>query len=92
MHAISVGNLDSHSDLANPIDAETEREQTTRFDGQGRAILQTLWLSPRGTVDVSEPPIAGLDGIALTEGITTQYLYDDDLTDGVGLDLSLIHI
>lgn len=34
-------------------------------------------------------PIAGLDGIPHTDGLTTRYFYDEDLTDGVGFDGAL---
>ena len=74
--------------LDNPIDAKTLRETTTRYDGRRRPIASTTWLVARGVVDQTTPPIAGLDGIAAAEGITSQYLYDDDLTDDVGLDSS----
>ena len=35
---------------------------------------------------VAAPPIAGLGGIAGTQGLTTQTLYDANLTDNVGLE------
>ena len=72
--------------MANPINAKTLSESTTRFDGRGRTIATTTWLVPLGAVDPENPPIAGLSGVAATDGLTTQYLYDDNLTDGVGLD------
>lgn len=37
-------------------------------------------------VSASAVRIAGLDNITSADGLTTQYLYDDDLTDGSGLD------
>jgi len=45
--------------------------------------LEPLWL-----VDVATPPIAGLGGIAGTQGLTTQTLYDADLMYGAGLEAS----
>ena len=38
------------------------------------------------SVDSANPPIAGINGVASSDGLTTQYLYDDNLFDGVGLD------
>ncbi|WP_230777177.1 RHS repeat domain-containing protein, partial [Roseiconus lacunae] len=74
------------SALDNPVDAKTYREVTTKYDGRGRAVAQTTWLSARGTVDVEDPPIAGLASVSASDGLTQQYLYDEDLTDNVGLD------
>ncbi len=87
---IHQASLETYSDhvaaLDNPVDAKTLREVTTRYDGRGRPVARTTWLVARGVVDATNPPIAGLDGVAATDGITQQYLYDEDLTDGVGLD------
>jgi YD repeat-containing protein len=38
------------------------------------------------SVSTDETPIAGLDGVPASNGLTTSYLYDDDLTDGLGID------
>lgn len=78
----------SSSNYANPVDSKTFSESTTRLDARGRPIYQTAWLSARGQIDPSNPPIAGIDGVALADGLTTQYLYDSNLTDGQGLDSS----
>ncbi|MFN9880545.1 MAG: hypothetical protein ACK557_18900, partial [Planctomycetota bacterium] len=40
----------------------------------------------RGSIDPENPPIAGLDGIAVTAGMTSQTFYDSNLKDGLGLD------
>ena len=77
-----------------PINADTVQETTTRFDGRGRPTHTTRWLVPLGNVvDHARAnlgngviPIAGLDGIPATDGLTTTYTYDDNLTDGTGLD------
>ena len=37
-------------------------------------------------MDVGNPPIAGFNSVPGTDGLTTQTVYDVDLTDGVGLD------
>lgn len=85
------------SNYSNPVDADTLQETTTRFDGLNRPTHTTRWLVPLGTVDESarvslgDPtgvPIAGLDGIPATDGLTTSYVYDEDLTDGQGIDLT----
>jgi YD repeat-containing protein len=86
-HTIQVSDVTTHVGLfANPTDAKTLSESTTKFDSAGRPIYQTSWLTPRGLVDPANPPIAGLNGVPITDGLTTQYLYDNNLTDGVGLD------
>jgi len=85
------------SNYSDPVDADTLQETTTRFDGLGRPTHSTSWLVPLGTVDDSarvtlgDPtgvPIAGLDTIPATDGLTTTFEYDEDLTDGIGLDLT----
>ena len=116
-HTATVSSIPVDGNYHNPIDADTLQEVTTRFDGRGRPTHKTVWLKPLGTVDddarlslgdATGIPIAGLDGIPATDGLTTTYEYDEDLTDGVGLDadyatelteliarlgyLSLIHI
>ena len=87
IHSITVADYSDHiASLDDPVDDKTLRETTMRYDGRRRTIASTTWLVPRGVVDQNNPPIAGLDGVAAADGLTTQYLYDDDITDGVGLD------
>ena len=82
------------NDWHDPVDAETVRETTTRFDGFGRPTHTTRWLVPLGqVVDHARTnlgngviPIAGFDGVPATDGLTTTYQYDEDLTDGAGID------
>jgi len=74
--------------LDDPVNAKTLREVTTKYDGRGRPVARTTWLVARGMVDAADPPIAGLGGVSTSDGLTEQFLYDDDLTDGVGLDSS----
>jgi RHS repeat-associated protein len=89
VHTSTLADINDHlANYSNPIDAKTLSEQTTRYDARGRSIATTSWLTPRGIVDVTAPPIAGLDGVSSADGFTTRYLYDEDLTDGVGLDSS----
>ncbi|WP_218933574.1 RHS repeat-associated core domain-containing protein [Rubripirellula lacrimiformis] len=89
IHQVSTEDYTSHvASLDNPVDAKTLREMTTKYDGRGRPIARTTWLVARGTVDATDPPIAGLGGVSAADGLTEQFLYDDDLTDDVGLDSS----
>ncbi|MFT3771415.1 MAG: RHS repeat-associated core domain-containing protein [Minicystis sp.] len=68
--------------------AATLREVTTRYDGLGRPVARTVWMVELGDVDENAPPIAGDPGYPASAGLTTSWTYDDDLTDGVGLDAS----
>jgi len=86
VHTAGIADVDTHSSLLNPVDAKTLQETTTKYDALGRSTASTVWLQPLGLVDVAAPPIAGLGGIAGTDGLTTQTLYDADLTDNVGLE------
>lgn len=86
VHTAGVSDVASHNSLLNPDDAKTLQETTTLYDALGRSIASTVWLQPLGLVDVANPPIAGFGGVAGTQGLTTQTLYDVDLTDNVGLE------
>ncbi len=87
VHIASVEDYTTHvSALDNPVDAKTLREATMLYDGRGRPQARTVWLTARGVVDSSSPPIAGFGSVPTADGATEQYLFDDDLTDGVGLD------
>jgi len=86
VHIANVANVDAHvANMTNPIAATTLAESTTRYDLLGRTVATTQWLVARGSIDPSSPPIAGLDGVSAADGLTTQYLYDNNLVDGVGL-------
>jgi len=71
-----------------PLDADTYSEITTRYDVLNRPIAQTRWLAALGQVNENNPPIAGLDGVPAANGMTTRWTYDDNLTDGLGLDVT----
>ena len=79
-----------------PIDANTLQETTTRYDGRGRPTFTTRWLVAQGNIidharaSLSNGviPIAGQNSIPATDGLTTSYTYDEDLTDGLGLDVT----
>lgn len=61
-------------------------EVTTRFDARHRPVARTVWLVDLREVDPNDVPIAGDDGIDESDGLTTLWEYDDDLTDGAGID------
>jgi RHS repeat-associated protein len=61
-------------------------ETTTCYDARNRPTYQTVWLTTPPAVNPQNPPIAGLGGVATTSGLTTSFVYDENLTDGVGLD------
>ena len=86
-HVVQVANVASHANHADPDNAQTLAEVTTKFDERGRPVARTVWVEPRGAVDEHNPPIPGDNGIAAAAGFTTRYAYDENLTDGVGLDL-----
>jgi YD repeat-containing protein len=85
-HSAVVEDVTSHTSLNDPVDAKTLQEVTTRYDARGRTVARTVWLVPRGAVDPNNVPIAGLDSVSADAGLTTQMVYDENLTDGVGLD------
>jgi RHS repeat-associated protein len=88
-HQVTISDVTSHSSNYNsPIDAKTLSESTTKYDPRNRATHRTTWLSVRGLVDTANPPIAGLNSVAIADGLTTLTFYDDNLTDGTGLDNS----
>ncbi len=87
VHSVTVSSVDSHTaNMLDPVNGSTLTESTTKYDSLGRTVATTSWLSARGQIDPLAPPIAGLGGVAQSEGLTTQHLYDDNLADGVGLD------
>jgi len=85
-HTALVSDYSTHSNKHNPTDTKTLTESTTKFDILGRPISSTKWLVVRGIVDENDPPIAGLAGIPIADGITIQAIYDNNLKDNVGLD------
>jgi RHS repeat-associated protein len=88
-HSVIVEDFDSHtSNTNNPVDGKTHREVTTKYDALGRPIAKTVWLTAQGLIDPTLPPIAGLDSVSAAAGLTSQTIYDDNLSDNVGLDNS----
>lgn len=85
-HVALLSDVASHPNSSNPDDAKTLSEITARYDERDRPVARTIWLSPRGAVAAHDPPIAGDNGIPATDGLTTRWKYDDDATDGSGLD------
>ncbi len=89
VHQITVSDVTSHSsNYNNPDNSKTLTESTIKYDPRGRATHRTTWLTARGLVDTSSPPIAGVNSVAIADGFTSITLYDDNLTDGQGLDSS----
>jgi RHS repeat-associated protein len=87
IHTATVANVDtSAANMLDPVNANTLAESTTKYDNLGRTVATTTWLTTRGSIDPLSPPIAGLGGVPAADGLTTQYLYDNNLSDGVGLD------
>ncbi len=82
VYAAGVDDVSQQSLLQDPAAADTLSETTTRRDARGRPVAMTRWLVPRGSVDANDPPIATNPA----DGVTSTMEYDDDLTDGVGLD------
>ncbi|MCE9557221.1 MAG: RHS repeat-associated core domain-containing protein, partial [Planctomycetes bacterium] len=84
----------------NLLDTETVNETTIRYDARHRPIAKTAWLVPAyndggtGAIDPNAVPIVGgpetndpdLVVSTVKQGLTTRWLYDEDLTDGNGLD------
>lgn len=72
----------------NPDNATTVQETTTRFDGLDRPTHSTAWLQPLGNVlgdccgGTGEIPIA----TDPAQGLTSTLIYDEDLTDDIGID------
>ncbi|MEZ6134832.1 MAG: hypothetical protein R3C53_07975 [Pirellulaceae bacterium] len=65
---------------------ECERRESEDVGNDQAGNIQ--WLVKLGAVDPASPPIAGLNSVSASDGLTTQYLYDNNLSDGVGLDAS----
>ncbi len=87
VHTAKVADVQDHvANMGSPIDAKTLSESTTLFDSLGRTKASTTWLVALGAVDPASPPIAGLNSVPASNGMTTQYLYDNNLSDGIGLD------
>jgi len=91
LSAVPIDNSEWHD----PLNDKTLRETTARYDGRGRLTHTTTWLRAIGNVvaharislgDNLGVVIAGLDGWSANYGLTTTYIYDEDLTDGIGID------
>lgn len=87
VHVASVSNVTSStSNKLNPTDPDTIREITYRYAPNGKLAYKTIWNNPlTADINVAIPRIAGLDSVASTDGITTQYLYDSAMFDNIGL-------
>ena len=61
--------------MLDPAESQTLGETTTRYYPHGGVHYTTRWKSALGQIDPANPPVAGLDGVPLTDGVTTQNLY-----------------
>ena len=87
VHTATVANISSYTaNMLSPGDSDTLSESTTLYDVLGRTTASTAWLVARGQIDPEAPPIAGLGGVSASAGLTTQYLYDNNLSNGTGLE------
>ncbi|MDX2053048.1 MAG: RHS repeat-associated core domain-containing protein [Polyangiaceae bacterium] len=94
-HTAIVANLSAGESYAfhDPINADTQNETTTRFDELDRVTHSTRWLTPRGFIvdharanlGTGDIPIAGEGGIPAGDGLTTRYVYDENLADSTGI-------
>ena len=66
--------------------SSTLNEVTTKYDARRRPVARTVWLIEVGNVDKNDPTIAGTHGTNASDGLTTTWVYDEDLTDTTGLD------
>jgi len=60
-------------------------QTTTQHDARRRPIFRTVWLTTAPNVDPNNPPFAGQNGVPANSGLTTQWYYDENLADDVGL-------
>ena len=86
IHSATLEDFDSHSNLLNPGNAKTLSESTSSYDDLGRVVFRTRWKTPLGVVDRNNPPIAGVDGVAVADGVTTQTVYENLVGDDSGLE------
>ncbi|MDB4778151.1 hypothetical protein OAG68_01715 [bacterium] len=86
VHTAQVADYDTHTTLLNPTDAKTNNETTTRYLDNGQVQFRTLWTQALDeNVNRNLPQLAGL-GKPASWGVTTQYVYDSSVGDGVGLE------
>lgn len=57
----------------------------TQYDARRRPIFRTVWLVNPPAVNPDSPPIAGQNGVPAANGLTTQWYFDENLADSVGL-------
>lgn len=63
----------------------TYNQTTTQYDARHRPVFRTVWLVNPPAVDLNNPPIAGQNGVPAANGLTTQWYFDENLADSVGL-------
>lgn len=84
-HRVTVKDYTSSMNAHDPPATKTVQEVTTRYDAMGRVVATTAWVDPLGNVDPNNVPIAGLDGVAYGNHLTTRYFYDVNLADASGI-------
>lgn len=86
VHSVAVEDYASHTSLLNPLDAKTLSETTTRYFDNGQVQYRTLWkVALDENVNRNLPQIAGLSK-PIANGVTTQFAYDLQVGDGLGLE------
>ncbi len=76
VYQASVKDFDfAAGNYVDPPAAETTSESTSRYLDDGRVQFTTRWKSARGQIDPQNPPIAGMNGVSVADGVTTQYVY-----------------
>ena len=73
-----IGSVAGQQSVHNADDSSTMREVTTRYDARHRPVATTVWLEKLGNVDANDVPIS-TDAGEIKEGLTTTYLYYDEV-------------
>ena len=75
VHSATLEDFTAHTNLLDPLNSKTLSETTTKYRDDGRVKFQTVWKVPLGAIDRNNPPIAGVNGVAVADGLTSQYVY-----------------
>ena len=78
-------------DGLSPSDDKKVRENSCLYRPDNLKEFSTVWrnfapVPAEGFIGDATPPISGVNGPVATTGVTQRFMYDFDLTDGVGLD------
>lgn len=80
----SIADVTSTYSYSNPNNAS--HEITVEYDKRHRPLKRTQWLIQLPSVNANNPPMVGDGTYDSDDGLLTTWEYDDDITDGVGLD------